>query len=90
MTSCRKRTRTATYEIIEQDAAGNVTQYIIAYGFAEPTYELPVKVVPINDNLKDVTITPIVQSLDVFSIEKDSNNSSFAKELFFKITLTKK
>lgn len=77
------------YEIIEQDAAGNVTQYIIAYGFAEPTYELPVKVVPINDNLKDVTITPIVQSLDVFSIEKDSNNSSFVKELFFKITLTK-
>lgn len=80
------------YEIIEQDAAGNVTQYIIAYSFADPEYQLPVKVVPINDNLTDVVITSLTMSLDVFSIEKNTDvgvESKVENEVFFKISLTK-
>jgi len=78
------------YEIIEQDAAGNVTQYIIAYGFGEPAYELPVEIVPINDNSTKAVITPQLESLNVFDIGKcDDESLSIENEIFFKINLTK-
>ena len=75
------------YEIVEMDAAGNATQYVIHYEPSNAVLELPFTVKLSNNTTENVEFS-LTDALDIVVLKIDGNGTSNNNnEYFFKIEL---